>query len=276
MLSSELDETSRRKSVVTTASDSVLLDDWELFVDDAEHLRARLEMLRRSPVAELVVTANVDHALKLQVDPDFRAAYDSAALRTVDGAPLAWLAQGVAGQRVYRHTGADLLPAVCSWSKGASKILLLGGSDKVGKRAAAALRDRYDANVSHLSVGQISRLERTPELTASLRRIRPDYVFICLGAPKQELWFLENRSELPPAVFVGAGAAIDFAAGSATRAPLFVQRIGMEWAWRLAREPRRLFRRYLVEGPHFLGLIWRSAIHPTRRESVSRLMGDAA
>jgi N-acetylglucosaminyldiphosphoundecaprenol N-acetyl-beta-D-mannosaminyltransferase len=76
-------------------------------------------------------------------------------------------------------------------------------------------------------------------------------VLVGLGAPKQELWIHRRRAALSPAVAVGVGAAIDFLAGHVRRAPPFVARAGLEWAWRLAAEPRRLWRRYLVRDPRF-------------------------
>ena len=95
-------------------------------------------------------------------------------------------------------------------------------------------------------------------MIAQLRDVAPDIVFVCLGAPKQELWYLQWRDQLPPAVYIGAGAAVDFAADRVRRAPKLVQRIGAEWVWRLAQEPRRLAGRYLGKGPAFLFVIGRS------------------
>ncbi len=100
----------------------------------------------------------------------------------------------------------------------------------------------------------------TPDVNKTLRDRAAEVTFICLGSPKQELWFLENRHELPPGIYVGAGAAIDFAGGAKKRAPVLAQRIGMEWVWRLAQEPRRLARRYLVDGPKFIFVVVRSVV----------------
>jgi N-acetylglucosaminyldiphosphoundecaprenol N-acetyl-beta-D-mannosaminyltransferase len=91
-----------------------------------------------------------------------------------------------------------------------------------------------------------------------IKNFAPDIVFLCLGAPKQESWFMEWRDLLPDGVYIGAGAAVDFAAGVSTRAPAQLQRLGMEWVWRLAQEPKRLAKRYLIKGPRFLVIAARS------------------
>jgi glycosyltransferase involved in cell wall biosynthesis len=102
---------------------------------------------------------------------------------------------------------------------------------------------------------------------ARLRSLRPDIVFLCLGFPLQEAWWAHWRDRLPAAVYVGAGAAVDFAAGVRSRAPRAVQRLGMEWCWRLAQEPRRLAHRYLVRGPRFLVVAARSLRHGWRERT---------
>ena len=95
-----------------------------------------------------------------------------------------------------------------------------------------------------------------PEGQAYADRVRerqPDVVFLCVGMPKQEHWVLHHAGELPGGILLCVGAAMEFAIGLQRRAPLWMQRIGLEWLWRLASNPRRLWRRYLVDDPRFLG-----------------------
>ncbi len=89
------------------------------------------------------------------------------------------------------------------------------------------------------------------EALAAMRAAAPDLVFIFLGSPKGEKWFLRRRAELPPSVFVSVGATVNFLAGDVRRAPTWVQSAGLEWLWRLAHEPRRLFRRYVIRDSRF-------------------------
>ncbi|MDN5573728.1 MAG: WecB/TagA/CpsF family glycosyltransferase, partial [Micrococcales bacterium] len=98
-----------------------------------------------------------------------------------------------------------------------------------------------------------------------LAQLDPSLVYLCLGSPKQEAWFEHWRRELPAAVYVGAGAAVDFAAGARRRAPRALQMIGGEWTWRLVQEPRRMAGRYLGRGPRFLGVIARSVLRDRLR-----------
>lgn len=247
---------------LTVRANDIMLGPWRLFRDDTDQLRLQLQHELRRGAPRLVVTANVDHIVKLLHDQKFNCAYDRAALRLVDGVPLAWLGRAVSGQKVNRHTGADLLPLVSSWSaQTRERIVMFGGSPGVGRAAANRLMQRFPgANVAHIDTPLIGVDTLTPELNSALRALAPDYVFVCLGAPKQELWFTRNEHELPPAVYIGAGAAIDFAAGAKRRAPKLMQVLSLEWAWRLLQEPRRLSRRYLVEGPKFIQVAFRSVL----------------
>lgn len=102
------------------------------------------------------------------------------------------------------------------------------------------------------------------EVVEALASLEPDLVFVCLGSPKQDVWVSRWRAKLPPAVYIGAGAAVDFVAGTKRRAPRALQRLGLEWAFRLAQEPRRLARRYLVRGPAFAMVAVRSLIAARR------------
>ena len=98
------------------------------------------------------------------------------------------------------------------------------------------------------------------EAAAAADRIRaahPDLVLVALGCPKQELWIHHHAARLGPAVALGIGASLDFVAGVVRRAPRWVSRLGLEWFYRLVHEPRRLWRRYLVRDPKFLGIVWR-------------------
>ncbi len=212
------------------------------------------ELIRES-VPHLVVTANVDHVLNLVDDADLRSAYAAASVRLIDGAPVAMIARRLGLADVHRHTGADLLPQLVDKSRSAGwRIAITGGGDGVSAAAAARLQRLYPgASVFSVDFPWIASIDdpRSEEAIDELKQIDPDIVFLCLGSPKQEMWYAQWLNVLPPAVYVGAGAAVDFAAGRANRAPIPIQRIGLEWAWRLGQEPRRLAHRYLVKGPRF-------------------------
>jgi N-acetylglucosaminyldiphosphoundecaprenol N-acetyl-beta-D-mannosaminyltransferase len=104
-----------------------------------------------------------------------------------------------------------------------------------------------DFNVVGIDAPDFARLslDERKALVAKVRRVRADLLFVALGQPKGELWLAENLEELGVPVSIQIGASLDFLAGRVKRAPLWVQRVGMEWSWRLACEPGRLFNRYL-------------------------------
>ena len=257
--------------VLRLSPDGLTINDMGLFSGSLDDLVDTLRALSVSEQAHLVVTLNVDQALQLQDDPDFADAYQAATVRTVDGVPIAVLGR-MLGARTSRNTGADLLPALAENSAMTSeRVVLLGGAPGVADRAARALRaSAPGADVVAVETPYFTSIDDPQSLAVidRLHELRPRYVFLCLGAPKQELWFCEWQSLLPPAVYIGAGAAVDFAAGDKSRAPRAAQRLGLEWTWRLAQEPRRLAGRYLVTGPRFIGIAANSLKQKRRKPGV--------
>jgi N-acetylglucosaminyldiphosphoundecaprenol N-acetyl-beta-D-mannosaminyltransferase len=133
----------------------------------------------------------------------------------------------------------------------------------VAELAAANLRQRLPG--LRIVDTLAPRLGLTPdeneqECVERLVRASAQLIFVCLGAPKQELFSDRNRARLAPAVLVGFGAAVDFAAGTVPRAPAWMSRAGLEWAFRLAREPKRLAARYLLRDPEFVKIVATQAL----------------
>lgn len=247
---------------LSRAGDEILLLGQPLFRGTARDLLNALQRALQSGTPELIVTPNVDQLIELETNPELRRAYSAAALRLVDGAPLRALCSALGGRGVERHTGADLLPLVTSAARERGwKVGIAGGQPGVAEEAATRLGRNRPNQVFAI---QFPHLTSTAGDRASERAIKAvtaakaDIVFLCLGSPKQELWFLEHRDALPPGLYIGAGAAVDFAAGRARRAPEWVQQLSAEWLWRFAQEPRRLFRRYFIRGPRFFFIAARS------------------
>lgn len=209
-----------------------------------------------------VVTPNVDHVVRLENDAAFRQAYAGATLVLPDGMPLVWASRVLGKPLKERVTGADLLPRACAMgARDGRSIFLLGGREGVAELAARKLAEKYPglriAGVYSPPMG----FERDPaenrRIAALVNRARPDILVVGLGAPKQELWIAAHRRSLDFGVALCIGAAIDFAAGTLSRAPRVLRRTGFEWAWRLAREPRRLWKRYLVDDMAFGRIVLR-------------------
>jgi N-acetylglucosaminyldiphosphoundecaprenol N-acetyl-beta-D-mannosaminyltransferase len=203
-----------------------------------------------------VVTPNLDHLRRLQSDAEFRALYAQADLRVADGMPLVW-ASALRGERLpERVAGSDLIFSLSEAAAGAGRsVFLLGGDAGTAEGAAAELRRRNPqlrvAGTHYPPPG----FEADPAAVAAMRaavvQAAPDVVFVALGSPRQERLIAELRGELPRAWWLGVGISFSFAAGAVRRAPPWVRRSGLEWVHRLAQEPRRLARRYLVDGLPF-------------------------
>jgi N-acetylglucosaminyldiphosphoundecaprenol N-acetyl-beta-D-mannosaminyltransferase len=210
----------------------------------------------------LVVTPNVDHVVIAERQPEFRDAYAGAALSLADGMPLLWAARLLGQPLPEKVSGSDLvlplaeLAAARRW-----RVFLLGAGPGVAEEAARRLRSRFGLDVVGTGSPRI-RLDGAPDDTAAalaqVRAARPDLLLLAFGAPKQAIWAHRHRAALGAAVAVGVGASLDFIAGTARRSPRWMSQAGLEWLFRLASEPRRLWRRYLVDDPRFAGIVWRT------------------
>ncbi|GEJ58059.1 WecB/TagA/CpsF family glycosyltransferase [Anaeromyxobacter diazotrophicus] len=210
-----------------------------------------------------VFTPNVDHVVLASRVPDLARAYAAADLSLADGVPVVWASRLLGAPVPEKVSGSDLLlPLVERAAARGWRTYLLGGAPGVADEAAARLRARFPALVvAGADAPRLTVDGAGDESAAALARLaaaRPQLVLVALGAPKQELWIHRHRAALAPAVAVGVGAALDFAAGRVRRAPRWVSRAGLEWLWRLAREPRRLWRRYLMQDPAFAAILWRA------------------
>ncbi|WP_341394241.1 WecB/TagA/CpsF family glycosyltransferase [Arthrobacter sp. G119Y2] len=238
------------------------LDGLDFFSGDLDELKERVGALLSSGGVHLIVTTNTDQIIDFGKSKGLSEAYNLASLRLVDGKPLQSLVRALGGRNTERITGADLLPQAADWSREEKwRIAIIGGSDYVGEGAARNLRTLYPgSHVEHIPFPHTNNVknENSGIVREQLHYYRPDISFVCLGSPKQEEWVVENMDNLPDGIYVGAGAAVDFAAGAKSRAPLLMQRMGLEWTWRLVQEPRRLWRRYLVKGSAFFFVIIKS------------------
>jgi N-acetylglucosaminyldiphosphoundecaprenol N-acetyl-beta-D-mannosaminyltransferase len=218
----------------------------------------------------LVVTPNVDHIVRLERDEEFAAAYRRASMRVVDGAPLMALAR-LSGRRLpERITGVDLTTAVLDAAARAGRsVYLLGGAPDVLDAAVARVRAQLPSlRISGWAAPAIDLDVVTPGEEAALRAIaaaKPDILLLFLGAPKQEKWYWRRVDHLPPCVALAVGGTVEILAGAKQRAPAWAQRVGMEWLWRLAQDPRRLWRRYLVDDAEFIRVAARQLLDARRR-----------
>ena len=213
-----------------------------------------------------VVTPNIDICRQLRRDPAARALVSGASLVVADGMPLVWASRLRGDPLPERVTGASLIFTLSAAAAASGKsVYLLGGEPGVPGRAAAELERRFPGLLVAGTCAPPFGFDRQPggieAIAAELAQAKPDIVFVGLGFPKQEHLIAALAPGLPAAWFIGCGAAIPFAAGALPRAPHWMQPLGLEWTHRLISEPRRLFRRYLVDDlPFALGLIITSAL----------------
>lgn len=226
----------------------------------------RIVELVRAGQGGTVFTPNADHIVVAHENPIFRAAYEDVSLSLVDGTPVFWLSRLLGLGLPEKVSGSDLFePLVGRLAQEGVPIFLLGGGPGVAELAAQNLAAKFPSlRVVGLGAPKMDKDGHLLDEASWLARVRadqPGVVFIACGAPKSELFSARCRSALAPAVLVCVGASIDFAAGTMKRAPLWISKFGLEWAYRLFREPRRLAYRYLVRDPKFLWL----ALKPGRR-----------
>ncbi len=216
-------------------------------------------ILARRPAS--VVTPNVDHIVKFQKDAEFRKVYEDAALVLADGVPILWAARFLGEPLREKVSGSDLFPKLCEVAAQKGwRLFFLGGREKAAAHAAEALLKRHP-NLNVVGIyspphGFEKDDVKNAQIVAMIKEARPDILFIGLGAPKQEKWAQRFKDAYDVPVSIGIGASFDFVAGIVLRAPVWMQRVGLEWFWRLMMEPHRLWRRYLVDDLAFFGLVF--------------------
>jgi N-acetylglucosaminyldiphosphoundecaprenol N-acetyl-beta-D-mannosaminyltransferase len=209
-----------------------------------------------------IFTPNVDHVVKAERDASFRRAYARADLCLADGMPLVWASHLLGTSLPEKVSGSDLLlPLMALAAERRWRVYLLGGKPGVTEQAAEKLTRELGVTITGTDspiVGLDGVDDRSDQTIERLTAASPDLVLVAFGAPKQELWIDRFAERLGPAVAVGVGGSLDFITGQVRRAPAWMSRAGLEWLFRLLQEPRRMWRRYLVEDPAFIAIVART------------------
>ncbi|MCA9935541.1 MAG: WecB/TagA/CpsF family glycosyltransferase [Anaerolineales bacterium] len=197
-----------------------------------------------------IATVNADFVVKALHDPELRGILQEADMATADGMPLVWGARALGLPLEGRVTGADMVPALAERAaqKGYS-LYFLGAAPGVAARAAEILQAQHPGLqiAGVLSPPKSTVLEMDTAVLDDIRAAQPDILLVAFGNPKQEKWIAMHRHDLPVPVMIGVGGTFDFIAGKTRRAPEWMQKSGLEWLFRLANEPRRLWKRYVVD-----------------------------
>ena len=213
---------------------------------------------RKNP--SYVVTPNVDHIVKLEEDKEFQDVYENADLILTDGMPLIWISKMKKTPIKEKVSGSDLFPKVCELAaKKGYRLFLLGAAEGVADTAARNLEEKYNGldvvGTYSPSYGFEKNEDEINHIINIVREANPDILAVGLGAPKQEKFIYKYKDELNVPIALAIGASIDFEAGNVNRAPKWMQNIGLEWFYRLCKEPKRMFKRYLVDDLKIIKLL---------------------
>ncbi|MDD5432007.1 MAG: WecB/TagA/CpsF family glycosyltransferase [Candidatus Omnitrophica bacterium] len=212
-----------------------------------------------------IVTPNVDHLMQLQRDSDLKMVYDNAALVLTDGMPIIWLSKFLGKGIKEKISGSDLLPKLCEVASDKGlRIFFLGGRLGSVESVEKAFKNRYRGiNIvrAHCpSFGFEKDEVENRQVIELIKEVQPDILFVGLGTPKQEKWIYRYRDEYKVPLSIGIGASFDFEAGVVKRAPLWMRKVGFEWFWRILMEPKRLWKRYLIDDMQFFWLVLKQKV----------------
>lgn len=206
----------------------------------------------------VVITPNVDHLVKLQKDKEFYDTYQQAEWVICDSKILYLLSKLLKNPLPEAIPGSSFFTAFYEFHKDDPncKIFLLGAAEGIAAKAMERINQKVGRNIVVGAHSPSYGFEKKPEECEKLIRIvnesGANVLLVGVGAPKQEKWIMKYRNRMPKVdIFMGLGATIDFEAGTLKRAPIFWQKIGMEWLYRCLKEPKRLFKRYFIDDMQF-------------------------
>jgi N-acetylglucosaminyldiphosphoundecaprenol N-acetyl-beta-D-mannosaminyltransferase len=205
---------------------------------------------------QYVCVTGVHGVIESRTDLRLRSIHNEAGMVTPDGMPLVWFLRWVRSQHVGRVYGPDLMREITELSSQRGyKQFYYGGAEGVTDKLQRVLTRKYrDLKIAGAISPPFRRL--TPaEDQALIQRIndaKPDILWVGLSTPKQEVWMAEHVGRVTAPVMIGVGAAFDFLSGTKRQAPIWMQRCGLEWLFRLCSEPRRLWSRYARIVPYFM------------------------
>lgn len=209
----------------------------------------------------VLCTVNVAILMMMRSDPRLQRFVDAARWTVADGQPLVWASRLGPKPLPERVTGVDLIDLLCARAaQDGFGVYLLGANIGTVRKAADVLRARHRGlDIRGIADGYFPP-EQAADRARAVKESGAGLLFVAMGAPRQEHFIEEQWKHLGARVVIGVGGSFEVIAGHRKRAPAFLQQAGLEWAFRLAQEPRRLFKRYLVTNSQFLGLMFRELV----------------
>ena len=236
-----------------------LLNTYVNNVDMSETICAIEEMIA-SKNKSYIVAINVDVVMKIENDSYLKKIVDDADMVLVDGKPLVWISKLHKRPVKAKISGSDLVPELCKVAqKKKYTIFIIGGKDGIAEKAKANLEKKLPdieiVGVYAPPFGFEKNQDELDRINAMISDVLPDLLIACFGCPKQEKWIYENIDKYDAKVTICAGATVDFLAGNVKRAPRWMSDHGLEWFYRLLQEPKRMFKRYLIDDVKILRLV---------------------
>jgi N-acetylglucosaminyldiphosphoundecaprenol N-acetyl-beta-D-mannosaminyltransferase len=223
----------------------------------AEELTQRLIGHAFGTETQHVVTANAQFYVLAEERADFRECIQGADYVCADGVSIVVACKWLGRAKATRIPGVDLVTDLCKEAAGLGlRVFFLGGNPGSAEKSAASLMERFPglqvAGISCPPKGFLSNPEMLSAVLSEIKESHPAILFVALGAPLQEFFIRDYVRPMNIPVALGIGGSLDIIAGEFKRAPQYIQRMGLEWAYRFAQEPRRLARRYIVGNALFL------------------------
>lgn len=221
-----------------------------------------IEKMIRNDKKSYIVAVNVDVIVKIEQDDYLKKITDEADLVLVDGQPLIWISRMYKRDVKAKISGSDLVPLLCKRAaqKGYS-VFIIGGKKGIAEKACENLKKKHPSiNIVGDYAPPLGFEKDEVELNKindMITKVSPDILIACFGCPKQEKWIYENYHKYKAKVSICAGATVDFLAGNINRAPKWMSNHGLEWFYRLIKEPRRMFKRYLIDDMKIIWLTWK-------------------
>lgn len=228
--------------------------DLNFLVANQDVARSQVLSHARKPGGHSIVFANAHVVVETNQDPTFKKDLQKATMVFPDGTPIAWLLRAQ-GKPAVRYSGPDLMNDLLT-EDSSHKHFLLGSTPEV----LTKLQNRYGSKITGTFSPPFKKEFTEAEKDEHIERVRSagaDFIWVGLGAPKQEKYVLEMAARANHGVWLAVGAAFDFLSGEKRRAPQLLQKFGLEWAFRWANEPSRLTHRYLSTNPKFITLLAR-------------------
>lgn len=227
--------------------------------------QAVTELLRRvfSREGGRVYYANAHTMVTAARDRSLEDALEKKDLLLADGSGVRWGSALLGTPLTYNLNGTDLVPALCkAGAKDNLSVFLLGANPGVAKEAATNLAEAYPGLVIAGTRNGYFADDQIEDVLEEIRQADPHMLLVAMGVPRQEIWIDKHADSLPRITCMGVGGLFDFLSERVTRAPLWIRKLGFEWLWRMAIEPRRLWKRYVIGNAVFMGLVAMSAWRP--------------